>query len=129
MCTDIDNYVPVRPWFDDENEEEQWGCGYGGDVIAHSKQNFYNKICSLQDQDKDDGIDTLQKRNKIWLNNISTGEGLIPDNLYDYDYNNEGRDHSVREAKIFPEIAELKNFLDIIRCKCFRNQFIFLETK
>ena len=27
MCTNINNYVPVRPWFDDPDEEEQWGCG------------------------------------------------------------------------------------------------------
>ena len=25
MCTNINNYVPVRPWFDDENKVEQWG--------------------------------------------------------------------------------------------------------
>ena len=28
MCTNIKNYVPVRPWFDDEDEQEQWGCGH-----------------------------------------------------------------------------------------------------
>ena len=27
-CTNINNHVPVRPWFDDPGEEEQWGCGY-----------------------------------------------------------------------------------------------------
>ena len=27
MCTKINNYVPVRPWFDDPEEEKQWGCG------------------------------------------------------------------------------------------------------
>ena len=26
MCTNKSNYVPVRPWFDDPDEEEQWGC-------------------------------------------------------------------------------------------------------
>ena len=25
-CTNVNNLVPVRLWFDDENEEEQRGC-------------------------------------------------------------------------------------------------------
>ena len=31
-------------------------------------------------------------------------EGPMPDNLYDYEYKKKGLDHSVRGAKIFPEI-------------------------
>ena len=27
MCTNLKNYVPVRPWFGDENEDKQWRCG------------------------------------------------------------------------------------------------------
>ena len=42
MCTVINNYVPVRPWFGDENEEEQPGCDYRYDMIAQYKQDFYN---------------------------------------------------------------------------------------
>ena len=38
MCTKIKNYVPVRPWFDDPEEEEQWGCGYRDDMITQIKQ-------------------------------------------------------------------------------------------
>ena len=37
------------------------------------------------------------------------GEGPIPDNLYDYDYNHEGLDHSVRGAKISLRLQNLKN--------------------
>ena len=37
MCANINKYVPVRPWFDDENEEEQWGCGQRDDIIAQYK--------------------------------------------------------------------------------------------
>ena len=54
MCTNINNYVAVRPWFGDKNEEEQWGCGYRDDVIAQFKQDFYNKNFTLQDRGKDD---------------------------------------------------------------------------
>ena len=38
MCTIKNYYVPVRPWFDNENEEEQWGCGYRDDMITQYKQ-------------------------------------------------------------------------------------------
>ena len=34
MCANINNYVPVRPWFDDPDEGELWGCGYRDDMIA-----------------------------------------------------------------------------------------------
>ena len=40
VCANINNYVPVRPGFDDENEEEQWGCGLRDDMIAQSKQDL-----------------------------------------------------------------------------------------
>ena len=38
MCTNINNYVPVRPWFDDPDEEEQLGSGYRDDMITQIKQ-------------------------------------------------------------------------------------------
>ena len=40
MCTNINNYVPVRPWFDDPDEEEHWGCGYRDDMITQIKQDL-----------------------------------------------------------------------------------------
>ena len=50
-------------------------------------------------------------------NIISNDEGSIPDNLYDYDYNDEGLDYSVRGEEEFPERRELKKLLDILRSK------------
>ena len=87
MCTNIKNYVPVRPWFDDPDEEEHWECGYRDDMIAQYKQDFYNKNFTLQDQGKDDEIDTLETRIHFWINNISNDRGPVPDSLYDYNYN------------------------------------------
>jgi len=65
LCTNINNYVPVRPWFGDENEEEQWGCRYRDEMIAQFKQDLFKKSFTLQDQCKDDPIDTLENRNKF----------------------------------------------------------------
>ena len=70
MCTNLNNYVPTRPWFDDDDEEEQSGYDYRDDMIAQFKQDLYNKNFTLQDQDKDNQIDTLQIRNKFWPNVI-----------------------------------------------------------
>ena len=44
MCTNLNNYVPLRPWFDDKDEEEQWGYGYRDDMIAQFKQDIHKKI-------------------------------------------------------------------------------------
>ena len=41
----------------------------------------------------------------------------MPDDVYDYDYNDEGLDGTVRGAEIFPEIAEFKKLLDILISK------------
>ena len=41
----------------------------------------------------------------------------MPDNVYNYDYNDEGLDGTVRGAEIFSEIGELKKLLDILRSK------------
>ena len=117
MCTNITNHVPIRFWFDDPDEEEQWGYGYRDDMIAQFKQDLYNKHFTLQDQGKDNPIDTLENRIKFWINIINNDQGSVPDNLYDYDYNNEGLDYSVRGAEIFPEIGELKKLLDILKSK------------
>ena len=117
MCTNITNHVPIRLWFDDLDEEEQWGSGYRDDMVTQFKQDLYNKNYTLQDQGKDDSIDTLENRIKFRINIISNAQGPVPDNLYDYDYNDEGLDYSVRGAEIFPEIGELKKLLDILRIK------------
>ena len=117
MCTNKSNHVPIRPWFDDPDEEEQWGYGYRDDVIAQFEQDLYNKNYTLQDQGKDDPIDTLENRIKFWMNIISNDHGPVPDNLYDYDYNNEGLDYSVSGWEIFPNIGELKKLLDVLRSK------------
>ena len=117
MCTIINNYVPVRLWFDDPDEEEQWGYGYRDDMIAQFKQDLYNKHFTLQDQGKDNPIDTLENRIKFWINVIENNDGSMPDNVYNYDYNDEGLDETVLASEIFSEIGELKKLLDILRKK------------
>ena len=52
-------------------------------MMAEFEQDLYNKNFTLQDQGKDDPIDTLENRIKFWLNIFNKDEGLIPDNLYD----------------------------------------------
>ena len=112
MCTDINNYVPVRRLFDDENEEEQRGCGFKDYMMAQFKKDyFYNKSFSLQDQGKDDPIDTLENGIKLWLNTIGNAQCPVPYYLYDYDYNDEGLDHSLRGAEIFLEIGDFKKYI------------------
>ena len=111
MCTNITNHVPIRLWFDDPDEEEQGGYGYRDDMIAQFKQDLYNKHFTLQDQGKDNPIDTLENRIKFWINIIENHNGSMPDNVYNYDYNNEGLDGTVLGAEIFPEIGELKKIV------------------
>ena len=113
MCTNISNYVPIRLWDDGLDEEEQWGAGYRDDMIAQFKQDLYNKNYTLQNQGKDDPIDTLENRIKFWINIISNAQGPVPDNLYDYDYNDEGLDYSVSGW----DCKEFKKLLDILRNK------------
>ena len=115
MCTNITDHVSIRYWeyHDDGNEEEQWGYGYIDDMIAQFEQDLYSKNFTLQNQGKDDPIDTLENRIKFLINIISTAQGPIPDNLYDYDYNDEGLDYSVRGS----DRSELKKLLVILRSK------------
>ena len=115
MCTNITNHVPVRLCFDDPDEEEQWGYGYRDDMIAQFKQDLHNKHFTLQNQGKDDPIDTLENRIKFWINIIENHDGSMPDTVYNYDYNNEGLDGTVLSAELFPEIGELKKLLDILK--------------
>ena len=84
-------------------------------MIAQFKQDLYNKHFTLQDQGKDDPIDTLDNRIKFWINVVENHDGYLADNLYDYDYNDEGLDSTVRGGEYFPEIAEFKKLLDILR--------------
>jgi len=91
-------------------------------MIIQFKQDLYNKNFNLQDQGKGDEIDTLQNRIRFWLNVIDDTGGPIPDDIYNYEYNDEGLNHSVPGAKIFPDIRELKNLLDILRFKSLRKQ-------
>ena len=117
MCTNMSYHVPIRLWFDDPDEEEQWGAGYRNDMITQFIQDLCNKNFTVQNQGKDHPIDTLEIRIKFWITIISNAEGPVPDNLYDFDYNDKGLDHSVCGAEIFPEIGELKKLLDILRSK------------
>ena len=96
MCTIINNHVPIRQWLSDPDEEKQWRYGYRDDMIAQFEQDLYFKTFILQDQGKDGPIDTLENRTKFWINIISIDRGPIPDNFYEYDYNEETLDYSVR---------------------------------
>ena len=119
ICTNITNHVPIRYWdyYDDGNLEEQWGYGYKDDMIAQFKQDLYNKHFTLQDQGKDDPIDTLDNRIKFWINVIENHDGSMPNNVYNYDYNDEGLDGTALGAEIVPDIGEFKKLLDILRSK------------
>ena len=112
--------------FDDESEEKQWRYGYGGVKISQFQQDFFNKTFRIQDQGDVDEIDTIQNGVKIWPNIFIMGEWPIPDNIFDYEYSKEGLDHSVRGAKIFPEIGKIKKVLDVLRCKGVRNRIKLL---
>ena len=88
-------------------------------MIAQFEQDLYNKNFTLQDQGKDDPIDTLENRIRFWNNIISNDEGPIPEKLYVYDYNDEGLDHSVRgwDRNAFPDRRDFEKLLDILRSK------------
>ena len=79
-------------------------------MIAQFKQVLCNKDFTLRDQGKDDQIDTLENRNKFRFNIINNAQGPVRDDIYNFDYNDEGLDHSVRGKRFFPEIRLLKNF-------------------
>ena len=89
-------------------------------MISQFKLDFINKNFTLQDQGKNDPIDTLESRIKFWINITKIDERSLPDNLYNYDYNDKGLDYSVQGAEIFPEIGKIKKLLDILRSKRLR---------
>ena len=68
MCTTINNYVPIRLWFDDPDEEEQWGYGYRDDMIAQFKQIFITNISLLKTK-----VKTIQ----LILSRTELNSGLI----------------------------------------------------
>ena len=113
MVTNMKDYVTLDP---DDDDDADFRYNDRDSMIAQFKQYLCNKNFGLHDQGKGDQIDTLQNRIKLWPNIIDMG-GPIPDNLYEYDYNDEGLDHSVRGAEIFPEIRDLKSLLHILRYK------------
>ena len=110
MVTSTKDFVTLDP--DDYGNDFRYI--YRDTMIAQYKQDIFNKNCSFQDQGKADQIDTLRNRIKLWLNIIGNG-GPIQDNLYEYDYNDDRLDHSVRGAETFPEIREIKKLLDSLR--------------
>ena len=79
-------------------------------MISQFKQDLYNKNFSLQDQGKDDEIDTLQKRIKFWLNIINMGEGPIPDYLSDYDITMKDWIILSEVQRYFLRLQNLKNY-------------------
>ena len=89
---------------------------YGDDMIAQFKQDLYNRNFTLQFQVKDDPIDTLENKIKFWVNVISNAQGQVPDNVYEYDYKDNGLDSSVFGSEGGPEIGEVKKLLNILRC-------------
>ena len=91
----------------------------GDDMIAQFIQDLYNESFTIQDQGKADEIDSLENRIKFWPNIICKAQGPVPDNLYNYDYNDEGLDGSVlgSERRKFPERRKFKKLLVILRSK------------
>ena len=73
---------------DDKDDDAAFRYNYRDTAIAQFKQKLKNKIFNLQDQGKCDENDTLQKRSKFWPNVTDMG-GPIPDNVFDYEDNDE----------------------------------------
>ena len=99
MVTNMKDCVTLEP----DDYDADFRYNYRDTMIAQFEQYLYNKNFGRQDQRKSDQLETLQNRMKIWLH-ISDMGGPIPDNLFDYDFNDDGLDHYVRGAEIFPEI-------------------------
>ena len=99
--TNVKDYVTL----DTDDNYADLRYRYTDTMIAEFRQDLFHKNFSRQDQGNGDQIDTLQNRIKLWLNNIERGVP-IPDNIYDYNYNDDGLDSSVRGAGIFPAIRE-----------------------
>ena len=112
MITNMKDYVTLDP--DDDDADFTYSCR--DTMIAQFKQDLYNKLFSFQGQGKDDQNDTLHNRIRFWCNVIDdTGVGK-PDDIYNYVFNDDVLDHSVRGAEIISELRDLKKLLDIPRC-------------
>ena len=93
MVNNMKDYVTLDP----DDDYAEFRRSKRDTMAAQFEQVFYNKNFSFQYLGKGGQIDTLQKRIEFWPNNFDM-RGPIPDNLYDYDYNDGGLDHSVRGA-------------------------------
>ena len=71
MCTNITDHVPIRYWdyYDDGNEEEQWGYGYRDDMVAQFKQDLYKTNISL--------FKTKVKTTQLILSRTELNSGLM----------------------------------------------------
>ena len=87
MVTNTKDYVTLDP----DDDDFDFTYGYRDTMVAQFEQGFSNNNFSLQDQSKGDQIDTLQNKLKFWLNVIDMA-GPIPDNIFDYEYNDDGLD-------------------------------------
>ena len=86
-------------------------------MIAQFKEDLCNKKFSLQDHEK--VIKLILSRTEIIFGLISLlirGVQRLTICIK-YDHNDDGLDHSVRGAKLFPGIGELKKLLGLVRCK------------
>ena len=105
MVTSLKEYVKE----DDDHDDFEYH--YRDNMIAQFKQGFYNKSCSLQDLGKCDEKDTLQERNKFWLNVIDMA-GPILHKVFDYDLNDPGVNHYFRGVERDPEPRDFEKILD-----------------
>ena len=92
------DYVTLDP----DDDDDDFRLNSTVTMIAHFKQDLYNKSFSHQDQDKRD--DGLQKRINFWPNYVVSQGGPIPDNVYDYKYIDEGIAYFFRGSKYDPEL-------------------------
>ena len=107
MVTNMRDYVTLDP----EEDDADFRYGYRDTMIAQFKQDFYNKTSVFRINVK--VIKMILSRTELnfgllllmiyWMIAVP-----IPDDFFIYDYNDDGLDHSVRGAEIFPEIRENK---------------------
>ena len=72
MVTNLTDYVKDND--DDDDVKDDFGYYYRDIMIAQLKQGFCNKNLSLQDQNKCDEKNTLQRKIKVWLHVIDWGD-------------------------------------------------------
>ena len=84
MVTNMKDYLML----DENDDDADFRCNYRDTMIAQFKQDLYNKSFSHQDQNNCEG--GLRKRFKLWLSCFANMGGPKPDNIYDFEYNDEG---------------------------------------